>query len=95
MGWFDDFKNALDESHRRLNALPKGSFVFEGGGPRYGRKTALYSFTNKMAADQDIINDFDLMVMYDGNPCFGGSVVRHPPSDAHPNGAATITVYTD
>lgn len=93
--YWETLQQRYAESNKRLAALPHNSFTYEGGGSFYARKTALYAFNNKKAADPNEISDFDLMVMYDGNPCFGGSVVRHPASKDYPCGSATITVYTD
>lgn len=93
--WFETLNQRIADSRKRLNALPEGSFEYVTGGSSYAQKAALWVFHNDEAADPDVINDFDLMVMYDGNPCFGGSVKRLPKSEVYPHGAARITVYTD
>ena len=93
--WWDRLQAKYAASNERLESLPENSFEYISGGSKYAQKTALYRFNNAEAANPNIISDFDLMVMYDGNPCFGGSVTRLPRTGEAPFGSVRITVYTD
>lgn len=90
--WWEELNKKYAESKGRLALLPKNSFTLEFTNSKYACKVGLVSFNNEEAART---SDFDLMVWYDGNPCFGGTVSRRGKTSEHPHGSAYVTVYTD
>lgn len=82
------FRFRVKNAKEKIASLTGHAEYVGGPGSTYAKKTAIYN----LYGDFEDLTDFELMVMYDGNPCFGGNVSRFKQSDCT---RATITVYTD